>query len=152
MDWTPKWVKLPIFDFVRKVYEFRDKPDEGWKWVMDFANALMLGRTDSGCELASRVIAEAMDFASKKSEAGRLGGIASARARASGKNMTVEQVYDFARENGLDEADARDWYEMTIVDRGGKTRNGDTIVNWKGACKRFCTARAKARNKDGEKQ
>lgn len=63
-----------------------------------------------------------------------------------------QAVYDFAAAEGLDTADARDWFEMTVVERDGNDRNGKPIVNWKGACKRFCTARAKARNKDGENQ
>lgn len=152
MEWTPKWVKLPIIDFVRKVYEFKENPDEGWNWIMEFANALMLGRSDTGCELASRIIGEAQDFASKKSEAGRMGGLASAASRkarigASGGNLpTASSVYDFAESEGLDPSDARDWYEMTIVDRGGLTRNGEKIKNWKGACKRFCTARLASRS------
>lgn len=152
MEWTPKWIKLPIIDFVRKVYEFKDNPDEGWNWIMDFANALMLGKSDCSCELAERVIKESHDFVAKKSRAGRLGGIASARARGAtlpttdGTTPTVEQLYEFARAEGLDEGDARDWYEMTVTERGGLTRNGEKIKNWKGACKRFCGARRKGRN------
>lgn len=56
-----------------------------------------------------------------------------------------EQLYDFARAESIDEADARDWYEMTVVDRGGKDRNGNRITNWKAACKKFCVARAQRR-------
>lgn len=153
MEWTPKWVKLPIIDFVRKVYEFKENPDEGWNWIMEFANALMLGRSDSGCELASRIIEEAQEFVSKKSEAGRMGGLASAASKKArnGKNgkdlPTASSVYDFAEAEGLDPNDARDWYEMTIVDRGGLDRNGNTIENWKGAVKRFCKNRAAKRSK-----
>lgn len=153
MEWTPKWVKLPIIDFVRKVYEFKENPDEGWNWIMEFANALMLGRSDTGCELASRIIEEAQDFAFKKSEAGRMGGLASAASKKArnGKNgkdlPTTSSVYDFAEAEGLDQTDARDWYEMTIVDRGGLDRNGNPIENWKGAIKRFCKNRAARRSK-----
>ena len=59
---------------------------------------------------------------------------------------TTEQLYDFARAESLDEADARDWYEMTVVDRGGKDRNGKPIGNWKGALKRFCTTKKNNRS------
>lgn len=58
---------------------------------------------------------------------------------------TTGQLYDFARAESLDEADARDWYEMTVVDRDGKDRNGNRITNWKAACKKFCVARAQRR-------
>ena len=57
-----------------------------------------------------------------------------------------EQLYDFARLENLDEADARDWYEMTVVDRDGHDRDGKRITNWKAACKKFCVARAQRRN------
>lgn len=156
MEWTPKWIKLPIIDFVRKVYEFKDNPDEGWNWIMDFANALMLGKSDCSCELAERVIRESQDFVAKKSEAGRMGGLASAASRKAA-NMaqghaahilpTPANVYDFAVEEGLDECDARDWFDMTIVERGGLDRNGNPIENWKGAIKRFCKNRAAKRSK-----
>lgn len=76
----------------------------------------------------------------------------SSAAKHSVEMPSIEQLYDFAAAEGLDEADARDWFEMTVVERDGNDRNGKPIVNWKGACKRFCTARAKARNKNGENQ
>ena len=56
-----------------------------------------------------------------------------------------EQLYDFARAESLDEADARDWYEMTVVDRSGNDREGKPITNWKAALKRFCKSRADRR-------
>lgn len=58
---------------------------------------------------------------------------------------TTEQLYDFARLENLDEADARDWYEMTVVDRSGNDREGKPITNWKAALKRFCKSRADRR-------
>lgn len=83
---------------------------------------------------------------------GRTGG-SSARGMAKVAQPTVrslplpskEQLYDFAREESLDEGDARDWFEMTVVDRAGKDRNGNRISNWKAACRKFCTARAERR-------
>lgn len=56
-----------------------------------------------------------------------------------------DELYDFAKANGLDEADARDWYEMTVVDRNGKDRDGKRIRNWKAALKRFCKSRKDGR-------
>lgn len=57
------------------------------------------------------------------------------------KLPTTEQLYDFARAENLDETDAREWYEMTVVERAGKDRDGKPIRNWKGALKRFCTTK-----------
>ena len=59
---------------------------------------------------------------------------------------TTEQLYDFARAENLDEADAREWYEMTVVERAGKDRYGKPIGNWKVTCRRFCEAKAKKRS------
>ena len=59
---------------------------------------------------------------------------------------TTEQLYDFARAENLDEADARDWYEMTVVDRAGHDRYGKPITNWKAACKRFCKSKTERRS------
>ena len=156
MEWKPKWVALPILDFSRKVYSFEKQPEKGWEWILEFTKSLMLGTAESSCELANSIILDSIAKFTKKSEAGRKGGIASGKARARTSQQpnlpSKEQIYDFAAEQGLDETVAREWYEMTITDRGGLDRNGDPIVNWKGACKRFCTARAKARNKNGENQ
>lgn len=59
---------------------------------------------------------------------------------------TTEQLYDFARTEGLDETDAREWWEMTVVDRDGKDRYGKPIANWKAACRKFCAAKTQRRN------
>lgn len=56
-----------------------------------------------------------------------------------------EELYDFVRAEGLDEADARDWFEMTVVDRDGRDRDGRRIGNWKGACRKFCKSRKDGR-------
>lgn len=147
---------LPILDFVRKVLSLKEEPEKLRDWAVEFASALMVGDSKSGNEMANGMIREATDRFEKRSRAGRLGGIASARSRGAaipaptGTLPTTEQLYDFARVEGLDEADARDWYEMSVTDRGGLTRNGEKIKNWKGACKRFCRARLTARNRQGE--
>lgn len=59
---------------------------------------------------------------------------------------SIEDIYDFASLNGLDHSDARDWYDMTVVDRGCKDKSGNPIANWKGAVKRFCQSRERGRN------
>lgn len=53
----------------------------------------------------------------------------------------------FIDQQGLDYTDAREWWEMTMVDRDGKDRDGNPIGNWKGALKRFCKNRAAKRSK-----
>ncbi|MBQ3720830.1 MAG: hypothetical protein II850_07600 [Fibrobacter sp.] len=51
----------------------------------------------------------------------------------------------FIDAQGLDYTDAREWWEMTMVDRDGKDRDGKPIRNWKIACRRFCEAKANKR-------
>lgn len=54
---------------------------------------------------------------------------------------TWESFLSFVDGEGLDYSDAREWWEMTMVDRKGHDRNGKPIGNWKGALKRFCTTK-----------
>ncbi len=51
----------------------------------------------------------------------------------------------FIDQQGLDYTDAREWWEMTMVDRDGKDRDGKPIRNWKITCRRFCEAKANKR-------
>ena len=47
---------------------------------------------------------------------------------------------------GDDYTDARQWWEMTMVDRKGLDRYGKPIGNWKGALKRFMTTKKNNRS------
>lgn len=60
-----------------------------------------------------------------------------------------EDLYEHVAAEGLDEFDARQWFEM-CSDRGWKDRYGNPIGNWKGALKRFCDAKARRRGKEME--
>lgn len=59
--------------------------------------------------------------------------------------LDITEVYEFAEEWHLDDIDCREWWEMTVRDRGGCDRDGNPILNWKGAVKRYCAAKAKRR-------
>lgn len=50
------------------------------------------------------------------------------------------ELYAFASRYRLDEADARQWFEMTLY-RRGRDRDGNIIQNWQGACRNFCKAK-----------
>lgn len=54
---------------------------------------------------------------------------------------SFDEFTRFVDQQGLDYTDAREWWEMTMVDREGKDRDGKPIRNWKGALKRFCTTK-----------
>lgn len=156
--WQPQWVALPIIDFVRVVHGFGDDSVSALEWMQKFANDLLFCNFDTNDEFAKGLLMDAKEKYTRRSNAGKLGGRPSGNRDGAPRNLpktagalpTTQQLYDFARAEGLDEADARDWYEMSVTDRGGLTRNGEKIKNWKGACKRFCRARLTARNRQGE--
>ena len=54
---------------------------------------------------------------------------------------SYDEFTRFVDQQGLDYTDAREWWEMTMVDRDGKDRDGKPIANWKGALKRFCSTK-----------
>lgn len=56
----------------------------------------------------------------------------------------AEDMYAFTFKEGLDEFDAREWFEMS-ASRGWTDRNGNPIANWKGAMRRYCEAKARRR-------
>lgn len=58
-----------------------------------------------------------------------------------------EDLYGQVAAEGLDEFDARQWYDM-CSDRRWLDRDGNPIANWKGALKRFCDAKARKRGKE----
>lgn len=60
-----------------------------------------------------------------------------------------EDLYEQVAAEGLDEFDARQWFDM-CNDRRWLDRDGNPIANWKGALKRFCDAKARRRGKETE--
>ena len=62
---------------------------------------------------------------------------------------TTAELYDFAEAARLNEADAREWWEL-CTERGWKDRSGNPIRDWKKACERYCARRAINRMAKGE--
>lgn len=62
---------------------------------------------------------------------------------------TTAELYDFAEAARLNEADAREWWEL-CTERGWKDRSGKPIRDWKKACERYCARRAINRMAKGE--
>ena len=62
---------------------------------------------------------------------------------------TTAELYDFAEAARLNEADAREWWEL-CTERGWKDRSGKPIRDWKKACERYCARRAINRMANGE--
>lgn len=70
---------------------------------------------------------------------------------AAGKRIppSTAEMYDFAEAARLNEADAREWWEL-CTERGWKDRSGKPIRDWKKACERYCARRAINRMAKGE--
>lgn len=104
------------------------------------------------------LIQRSIEFRQKKQAAGKAGGEAKAQSREALKETpqperpgktatkmkvqaekppTLEQLYDYCYENDLDADWGRQWYEMTVVDRGFKDRDGNPVKNWKVMCKGY---------------
>lgn len=50
------------------------------------------------------------------------------------------EVVAWAADHGIDEVDARDWYELNFVIRPGCDKDGVVIENWPGHCISYCRA------------
>jgi hypothetical protein len=57
------------------------------------------------------------------------------------------EFLQYVNANNIDYSDAREWFEMSIVDRDGKDREGNAIKNWKAALKAFCRSKEASRRK-----
>ena len=67
------------------------------------------------------------------------------RTRRNFQAPSTEDLYDFCAANGIDEADARECYEM-CAERGWKDKNGKNIVDWKKFIQGFCESRQEKRS------
>lgn len=65
--------------------------------------------------------------------------------RKAQQSPTTEELYDFCVDNGIDEADARECFEM-CAERGWKDKNGKNIVDWKKFIQGFCESRQEKRS------
>lgn len=60
------------------------------------------------------------------------------KTSSSSRLPSWQEVLDFVNERGLDYTDAREWYEMTVVDRKGNDKDGNRIANLKASLVGFC--------------
>jgi hypothetical protein len=81
VTWQPKWVPLSILDFARIVHNFGNDNDSLANWVRKMAEDLLFCNIDSEDELTKDMLTTANEKYSAKSEAGKKGGKASAKAR-----------------------------------------------------------------------
>ena len=166
------WAKVLFKEFIR---HYRKLTDEQIVADIEESMDALEDLNDSGDSFGAKMVRWSMERAEEPSavasrENGKLGGrprkdattpettstddAHEGRGRSGADSLTParqlpmpskEELYDFVRAEGLDEADARDWFEMTVVDRDGRDRDGRRIGNWKGACRKFCKSRKDGR-------
>lgn len=150
MEWKPKWVTLPIIDFVREVLARKNDPQALNEWTISLAEALLLGDYKSKCDLANELIKSSFDKRKKKSEAGQKG--MNNRWNYNRKiapPKSFEEVVAFAESHGLDYDDTRLWWERNFVERPGCDKDGTVFENWKGALINAVKAEEEKRRKAG---
>jgi hypothetical protein len=97
-------------------------------------------------------IAEALQKARTGGDSVRRVGVASPAvchksAGAPVRMPSWPEFLQYVNANNIDYSDAREWFEMSIVDRDGKDREGNAIKNWKAALKAFCRSKEASRRK-----
>lgn len=139
-------VMLNIREFGKAVRDVLSSPEASQKWLKDLHDSLLYG-IEGVSKFGDALRNEAIDFTAKKINNGRKGGLS--RAMNAGQNIkqpqptkppTKEEVYAFAEEHQLDDIIAREWLELH-QERGFKDKNGNALLNWKGALTRYCKAR-----------
>lgn len=58
-----------------------------------------------------------------------------------------QEVIEFAIDNKLDPDDASTWAEQNLRERNGRDKDGNPIMNWKGALTNYCKAMKSKRSK-----
>lgn len=152
---NPFWAKVSFSDFIK---HFRKMTDDqivaDIKESMDVLEDAVSDGTSFGAFLV-RISQERIKLRGEVNRANALAGHEKAGheiknprpPKPQPKFPSKEELYDFCAERSLDESLAREWFEITIS-RGGKTREGTVIENWKGAVTRYVEARLKNLEKD----
>lgn len=147
----PWWVKITFDDFCSHFFAKND--NEIIKDIRESVKALLEKNPEGEC-FGAKMVRSASRRIAEKSEIYRQNVNARWHPEDSGRNgqkdPSIADIYDFCSEHGLDDADARDFFEMNFVERGGKDRNGIVINNWQGALVRFCASKARKRNRNGK--
>lgn len=145
MGTAPFWTKVLFKDFIKHFRKMTD--NEIAKDIRESMDDLDECNGESA-SFGSFMVRSSIERISETSEARKEAGLKGAQARWSRQQPTaeqqpivkprplkppsVQQLYDFCADNSIDEAYAREWYEM-CSDRQWKDRAMKPIENWKGA-------------------
>ena len=137
----PFWAKIFFMDFVGHYIGMTDK--EIVKDVRESIVALTKNDGSSDSFGSMMVKSSKERIMAKAAKASRENGSMGGRPL---KLPNWNQFLDFIGREGIDYSDAREWWEMSIVDRKGKDRDGEPIRNWIVMLKNFCAAKAEKRS------
>ena len=136
------WCKVFFEDFVSHFIGMSDR--EIAKDVRD--SIVSLSRRESeGESFGSKMVRMSNErVASKAASASRENG---SRGGRPPRIPTKQEFEEYVDSVGLDYSDARQWFEMTVVERAGKDREGNYIRDWKAAVVGFCESKKEKRRK-----
>ena len=121
----PFWAKVYFMDFVGHYVGMSDK--EILKDVKESIVALTRN-DDSTSSFGSKIVRSSKErIKARAARASRENGSFGGRPP---KLPSWTEFLDYVNREGLDYTDARQWWEMTMVDRNGKDRYGNPIGHW----------------------
>ena len=139
------WVKMEFADFCSHYLNMTQK--EVFKDVKQSMADMMSGNS-AGKSFGEKMVAKARERLAKlgpiNSENGKKGSNAKWNKIPLPKNK--QEVIEFAIDNGLDHDDASTWAEQNLRERRGMDKDGNPILNWKGALTNYCKAMDKKRS------
>lgn len=133
------WVKMEFADFCSHYLNMTQKEvfDDVKQSMAD-----MMSANSAGKSFGAKMVAKARERLARlgpiNSENGKKGADAKWNRIPLPKNK--QEVIDFAVDNGLDTDDASTWAEQNLRERNGKDKDGNPIMNWKGALTNYCKA------------
>ena len=139
------WVKMEFADFCSHYLNMTQK-----EVFMDVKQSMadMMSGNSAGKSFGSKMVAKARERLAKlgpiNSENGKKGADAKWNKIPLPKNK--QEVIEFAIDNGLDPDDASTWAEQNLKERRGKDKDGNPILNWKGALTNYCKAMERKRS------
>lgn len=129
-------VQFVIHEFGSEICDILPSAEACQKWLKDFHDGLVYRKVGRSA-FADKLIAEAKNFIAERSACGKLGG---RPRKAPPSPPGLPELYAYVAANDLDEAYAREWYDMCVA-RGWKDRDGNPIQKWRGALTNYVKAR-----------
>lgn len=127
------WAKVLFKEFIRHYRKLNDQQIvEDVKQSMDDLDDL----NETGDSFGAKMVqwsTERKNQYPNAVENGKKGGRPPTIPKTSKPPRDIQEVYDFAEDNGIDGYFARNWYARNYEERPGVDKYGEQIKNWKGA-------------------